>query len=369
MLDPIYEAIGWLLSAFYSVVPNLGIAIILLTFTIMLILYPLTAKQAKSMIAMQRLQPEIKRLQAKYKNDRQKLNEEVMKVYQENKVNPLAGCLPLLVQLPIFFSLFHVLRDSYKYVPLNSNLFADLCRHDGVVAKTVDACVKGNLDVNHLKFLSMDLQKAATDVSGGVFTALPYFILVLLVMVTGFMQTRQAQRRTPQTNKQMAMVMKVLPVFFGVISLQFPAGLVLYFFVSNLWRLGQQEVIFRRHGTAALPAGGKGAIDVASKERPAKAPPREELEEAPGEAPAEAPTERPAPRTAPDRPAAAPKAVPTARRSGGGLRGLFQVPPPEANGGTATGAAPPAVRKAATGGAPPKPPPPRKRRNKKKRKR
>ncbi|HUV09417.1 MAG TPA: membrane protein insertase YidC, partial [Acidimicrobiia bacterium] len=112
MLDPIYEAIGWLLAQFYSVVPNLGISIILLTFTIMLLLYPLTAKQAKSMIAMQRVQPEIKKMQAKYKNDRTKLNEEMMKFYQENKINPLAGCLPLLVQLPIFFSLFQVLRDT-----------------------------------------------------------------------------------------------------------------------------------------------------------------------------------------------------------------------------------------------------------------
>ena len=111
MLDPLFEAIGWLLALFYSVIPNLGVSIILLTFTIMLILFPLTAKQAKSMIAMQRVQPEIKKLQAKYKGDRQKLNEEMMKFYKENKINPLAGCLPLLVQLPIFFALFHVLRD------------------------------------------------------------------------------------------------------------------------------------------------------------------------------------------------------------------------------------------------------------------
>ncbi len=89
-------------------------------------------------------------------------------------------------------------------------------------------------------------------------TRRPYFILVGLVMLTGFLQTRQAQKRTPVANKQMGMVMKVLPVFFGLISLQFPAGLVLYFFVSNLWRLGQQEIIFRKFGSALSPSKGGG---------------------------------------------------------------------------------------------------------------
>ena len=89
MFDPILKAIGWLLALFYAAVPNLGISIILLTFTIMLLLYPLTAKQARSMIAMQMHQPEIKRIQAKYKHDRAKLNEEMMKFYQENKINQI----------------------------------------------------------------------------------------------------------------------------------------------------------------------------------------------------------------------------------------------------------------------------------------
>src|SRR3954468_16624403 len=84
-------------------------AIVLLTITVRLILFPLTAKQARSMMAMQRVQPELKRLQAKYKNDRQKLNEEMMKFYKENQINPLAGCLPLLLQLPLFIVLYRVI--------------------------------------------------------------------------------------------------------------------------------------------------------------------------------------------------------------------------------------------------------------------
>src|ERR1700730_5916279 len=161
VFDPLYNGVGAVLSLFYSAVPNLGVAIILLTFAVMLVLYPLTAKQAKSMLAMQRVQPEIKKLQQKYKGDRQQLNEQVMKFYHENKINPLAGCLPLVVQLPIFFTLFRVLRDPYKHIPKMGSfngLYHDLCGHALGLHK---ACTTATL--THLKFLSVDLQKTATD--------------------------------------------------------------------------------------------------------------------------------------------------------------------------------------------------------------
>src|SRR5256885_16881003 len=118
MLDPLYNAFGAVLAFFYAIIPNEGVAIILLTITVMLVLFPLTAKSARSMMAMQRLQPEIKKLQAKHKGDRQKLNEEMMKLYQENKVNPLGGCPPLVGQFPRFFSLFPWLRAAPAPVPL-----------------------------------------------------------------------------------------------------------------------------------------------------------------------------------------------------------------------------------------------------------
>ncbi|MCI4354084.1 MAG: membrane protein insertase YidC [Thermoplasmata archaeon] len=321
-------------------IPNLGVAIILLTIFIMLLLFPLTAKQAKSMIAMQKLAPEIKKLQAKYKGDRQKLNEETMKLYQENKVNPLASCLPLLLQLPIFFALFRVLRDSYKHVPQDSSLYKALC--GGVSKCTADTA-------HHLKFLGIDLQKSAVDAHNGFLSAFPYFLLVALVVLTGYLQSRQAQKRTPAANKQMAMVTKVLPVFFGLISLQFPAGLVLYFFVSNLWRLGQQEVIFRRFqsgsAAAAKPAIGKAApatakavIDVDSRDRNGDEPVADAESDAPEVVkpppPARAPRPEPATRTTASQAGAAP-------RRGGGLRGLFQPPPPPDGNGTTTSSAKP----------------------------
>jgi YidC/Oxa1 family membrane protein insertase len=293
--DPFYNFFGGILAFFYSIVPNLGIAIILLTVVVMLVLFPLTAKQAKSMMAMQRAQPEIKKLQAKYKNDRAKLNEETMKFYQANKINPLAGCLPLLIQMPIFLALFRVMRDPYKHIPKSSDLYAAFCTpttgpkagHLQLVACNVP---KWGIP-NPQEFLGMNLSQHATGVTSGFVDALPYFILVGLVIVTGFLQARQSRRNAPNMNAQMAMVTNILPIGFGLFSLQFPAGLVLYFLISNLWRLGQQELIMHKITRPGMAAAA-GAIDVKGTEKP---PPTEE-----------------------------PEAIPS--RAPGGLRKLFQLP-------------------------------------------
>jgi YidC/Oxa1 family membrane protein insertase len=369
IFDPLLKALGFLLSLFYALPPhNLGVAIILLTFTIMLVLYPLTAKQARSMIAMQMVQPEIKRIQAKYKNDRTKLNEEMMKFYQENKINPLAGCLPLVVQMPIFFALFRVLRNSYEYVPVSSKLYTFLCTNAAGTTVSVSQCGKSPKLPNPTYFLGMNLSLTAPG-QLTTWAKLLAFVLVAAVMLTGFMQSRQAAKRTPAINKQMAMVTKVLPVFFGFISLRFPAGLVLYFFVSNLWRLGQQEVIFRRFGTAANPkhkslqASAKTAvIDVDSREldegeADEGAPPTKAKPTAKPGAPAKAITaksdtpakETPAKTTpakgkgngaAPGKPVVAPAP------STGGLRGLFRPPPPPSGAPATRGPAKPAAKPA-----------------------
>ena len=103
-----FDAIATVLAWFYSLIPNYAIAIALLTLTVMVLLTPLTLKGTKSMLQMQRLQPEMKKIQQQYKGDRQKLNEELMKFYQENKINPLGGCLPLLIQMPVFIVLYRV---------------------------------------------------------------------------------------------------------------------------------------------------------------------------------------------------------------------------------------------------------------------
>jgi YidC/Oxa1 family membrane protein insertase len=323
MLDPLYNALGAVLAFFYAIVPNEGVAIILLTITVMLLLFPLTAKSSRSMLAMQRLQPEIKKLQAKHKGDRQKLNEEMMKLYQENKVNPLGGCLPLVVQFPVFIALFHVLRSTAATVPTGSSLY-----------KAIIAA-----EPNGLTFLGMDLSLKATDNHGDLLTALPYYVLVGAVFLTGFLQSRQSQRNTPPgANAQMQMITKVLPIAFGAFSLFFPAGLVLYFLVSNLWRLGQQELIMRKIAPRDHLRKG-GAIDAKSS------PSKSEVTEGPE--PAD--TVEPAP--AAERPKAAPRAKPAApagRQSSplGALRDLFR-PPADGNSGGAPAAQPSQPKQAA----------------------
>src|SRR4051794_5806279 len=112
-----YDLIAWPLSFFYNIWPSYGGAIVLMTITIMLVLLPLTLKGTRSMLAMQRLQPEMKKLQARYKDDRQKLNEEMLKFYKENDINPMSGCLPLLLQMPVFFFLYRTIYGLTHRAP------------------------------------------------------------------------------------------------------------------------------------------------------------------------------------------------------------------------------------------------------------
>ena len=110
-----FDLIAQVLAFFYSLVPSYGVAIILLTLAVMIVVTPLTLKSTRSMLQMQRLQPELKAIQTRYKDDRQKMNEELMAFYQENGINPLGGCLPLLVQLPVFLVLFRVVQGITRH--------------------------------------------------------------------------------------------------------------------------------------------------------------------------------------------------------------------------------------------------------------
>jgi len=124
----ILAGLGWVLARMYDVIPNYGVVIILLTIGIRLLLLPLGVKQIRSMQATQALQPKIKALQTKYKGDRQRLNEEMMKLYKEHGYNPLSGCLPLLLQLPVLITLFAVLRypTNLTHIPSDSTLYAQI---------------------------------------------------------------------------------------------------------------------------------------------------------------------------------------------------------------------------------------------------
>jgi YidC/Oxa1 family membrane protein insertase len=195
---------------------------------------------------MQRLQPELKRLQAKYKGDRVKLNEEMMKFYKEHNFNPLSGCLPVLLQAPLFIVLYRLVHDlgsrPPKHLPPSSQLYKSLVDSGG-------------------KMISwgIDLGQKAGDVQG-FGKALPFYLMVAFVVATGYYQQRQLSARMPagSSNAQMQMIGKVFPVFIGLISLSIPAGVVVYFIVSNLWQISQQAITFRQQGPPPVPESGKG---------------------------------------------------------------------------------------------------------------
>ena len=266
------QALGATLAFFYSLIPNYGIAIILLTVVVSLLLFPLTLKQTRSMKAMQEIQPEVKRLQKELKGDREELNKQLMALYQERGVNPAAGCLPLLLQMPIWFALFRVLQLD---VSKDTN---------GIIPS--DSALAGALRAGKTNFLGMDLAiSPSTAVTDGLVAALPYLFLVGLVVAFGFYQQYQTTRRrdgdkqasAPAQGMQTAM--KVMPLVLGFVSWGFPTGLVLYFAVSSLFRIGQQSVMFaldeRDQGRAAAaevtpppaPEPKKGPAPNTSKKR------------------------------------------------------------------------------------------------------
>lgn len=231
-----FQALAGLLAFFYDLVPSYAFAITMLTLTVMLVLSPLTLKSTRNMLAMQRLQPELKKLQVKHKDDRQKLNEEMMAFYRENKVNPVAGCVPMLLQMPVFIVMYRVIHglnsDPPKYLDKSTSLYKALQDGDGKM-------VSWGIDLGN------SANKAISDSIGA---ALPFLILIGLVVATQYFQTKQMTSRNPQgaaANPQMQMMTRVMPIMFGFISYSIPAGVNVYFLVSALFRIAQQEAMYR----------------------------------------------------------------------------------------------------------------------------
>lgn len=257
-----FQALAGLLAFFYELVPDYSVAIALLTFTVFLLLSPLTLKSTRSMLEMQRLQPELKKLQAKYKNDRQKLNEEMMAFYREHKVNPVAGCIPMLLQMPVFIVMYRViagLTSKSEGVPTPKYL-----------SKTTDLYQALVEDGGKMPSFGIDLAKKASDSHGAFTTALPFFLLVLLVMATQYFQTKQMTNRNPSAaaaNPQAQMMTRFMPIMFGFISYTIPAGVNVYFLASAVFRIIQQEAMYRwdphvlRHVEA-----NKAAIETKAKD-------------------------------------------------------------------------------------------------------
>jgi YidC/Oxa1 family membrane protein insertase len=214
-----------------------GMSIIALTFVTRAVLIPLTYKQLKGMRAMQALQPELKKLQAKYKNDRQRMQQEMMRFYQENKVNPFASCIPLVAQLPVFITLFYVLRHE---------LPSDI------------GCKAGHCGSQASFGFIPDLTAKATG--GVLITLLILYIATMLGSSLVMMVTSDTQQRA---------MMFILPLIFVPIIIGFPAGLIVYWITTNVWTIGQSFVIQRIVPAPGVPIGAEAAAA-----KPPPPPPR-----------------------------------------------------------------------------------------------
>jgi YidC/Oxa1 family membrane protein insertase len=269
-----------------------------LTVLVMVLITPLTVKSTRSMLQMQRLQPEMKRIQEKYKNDREKLNAELMAFYKENQINPLGGCLPLIAQMPVFIIMYQLMRgltvrpgglgtglgqiagQSVEGQTLTPWIFTDQNFQPSHLDPSWEM-YKALSNTNDMNFLGMDLSLSASDALRiGVLVAIPYFALLAIMLVTGVVQNRQLQSRNTNAsaNPQQQAIMKFMPFFLPVISFGFPAGLALYWCTQNLCRIGTNQYITRsiyskerRDGPIETTGKEKAGKEKAGKEKASRA--------------------------------------------------------------------------------------------------
>ncbi|HEX6021648.1 MAG TPA: YidC/Oxa1 family membrane protein insertase [Solirubrobacter sp.] len=237
VIQPLIDFFHWLLTNIHSLLGvGWGTSIILLTILVRACLLPLTFKQFHSMQRLAHLQPEMKKLQDKYKGDRERLNQEMMKFYRENKVNPLSSCLPLIAQFPVFISLFYMLRVDLRY---------DICPEINSGRTSPIAC--GASDQSSFLFINDLTDKAAgTDL----------VILIVLYVASQLFSTVLMSTTTDRTQRMLFMA---LPFFFVIFIINFPAGLLVYWITTNVWTIVQQAIIKKRLGPLRppLPPGEK----------------------------------------------------------------------------------------------------------------
>ena len=254
IMAPLYYVISAVLVGWHKLFgsifgPETGIAWVLsiigLTLVIRMALIPLFVKQIKSSRNMQLIQPRVKELQKKYAHDREKLGAETMKLYRENKANPLASCLPLLLQMPIFLALFRMLDQAAKKGKAHGFLNEDLAESFG----------------NSKLFGTIPIKDTFLNNGGNVGVMVMAAILVVAMTATTFLTQRQlmsknmpADALTGPYAQQQKLLLYVLPVVFAVGGIAFPIGVLLYWTTSNLWTMGQQFYVIRNNPAPGTPA-------------------------------------------------------------------------------------------------------------------
>ncbi|UUY04680.1 membrane protein insertase YidC [Svornostia abyssi] len=253
IFQPLIDIFEPLLVFIYGIVGSWGWAIVGMTVLIRSLLLPLAIKQYRSMRALSELAPEIKKLQEKYKNDKQRQQQEMMKFYQENKVNPFASCLPLVAQLPVFLALFYLLQQDLKIEICGPQLQAagiinsanEVLNSDALKSTT---CGSLNPPGNPETFLFIpDLTAEATG-----------WVLIVLIVLYVTSQLLSSILMPSTVDKTQRMIFMALPFIFVPFIINFPAGLILYWITTNLWTVGQQVSLRKIYGAPKPPEPGEG---------------------------------------------------------------------------------------------------------------
>src|SRR3954462_3759817 len=232
ILQPLVDVFESILSFFHdSVGASWGLSIILLTICVRAALLPLAVKQFRSMQALQRIAPQLKQLQEKYKEDKPRLQQETMKFYSENKVNPFASCLPLAAQLPVFLSLYYMLRKDLRH---------DICPEINPPSVPNPKPCGASPDSGFL-FIP-DLTDKATGT-----------VLIALIVLYVGSQLFSTLLMSTTTDRTQRMIFIALPFFFVLFVINFPAGLLVYWITTNLWTIVQQVIVRRRLGPLRPP--------------------------------------------------------------------------------------------------------------------
>lgn len=218
------QFIFWFIKELYQFSGDWGIAIIIATVIIRILIFPIANKQFKSSYIMGQLQPQVQEIQKKYAGDQERINQETQRIYAENKYNPLMGCLPMIIQMPIFIALFQVLRSLNDYISAA-----------GLTGKAADFC-----------FLNLvpDLSRTPREVAGDGFMALlPYLILLLVFVCSFFVPMLITSRKPDRTTLMTTGVMSIMMLW---ISIQSPGGVMLYWDMSSIFGIIQQLIIQKR---------------------------------------------------------------------------------------------------------------------------